>query len=969
MNKCLLLMFFSPISLLFAQNEKLTIKINLSTVQEKLRNAPKEISFALSKKQSEDTGIELELPMADGNFVSFKVLESPLMSDDLAKKFPDIKTYRAFGSTDKESTGLFTVAPSGVYGLFFTSKGNVFFAPKDISINEHEVFYQNDLLSNGQCEILDEHINTLGKNLKVNAIQTYSNGTTLRTYRIAIVTTGEFFTNNGSSQVTAQAALTSMVNSLRAVYEKEVSVSFSLVSTKIYEDANADPFNPNGNAKALDAAIAFGSLASSEPANFSLGLYDVGHVIHHSPGGGGVAYLSSPCNNLNLSGSTSPIKAGGWSGGTTTSLVTFIHEVGHQFSAGHTFNSVNSGCTGNIMTGSAFEPGSGSTYMSYWGNCTPDNISGTVNRTYFHANSLESIINFSTNTGTCSVNTASGNTIPVVNANPNSRTLIIPKGTPFTLNGSGSDANGATVLFNWEQYNLGTTRGGADDAQNSTDSPIFRTFAPISTGNVRTFPALSVILAGSTANNDEALPQVARTLTMRLTGRDNNAAGGGVHCASINIVVDNSGPFLLTSQNTATSWVQASTKIITWSVNGTNAAPLNCSNIDILFSSDNGATFPTVLVSNTPNDGSQSITVPSIITTQGRIKIVPTNTNLIFFDINNTPINVVNVLPTCTAETSNLTPSSTVTALAGDPSLNLNLFNYITVANVSKTTTNSDPTMPLIGFNGSVCTIPYSNITYYKSFNFRVSVNGSYTFTISGSVGGKSINVFTGAFVGGCTNWLGGTLNMTSGVVSSSTLTLTLAANTTYLMTMAYQWDTNSTGAVGVSFSGTGSIWQPIPAENSYYSYNYVVLNTTTNTIKAIQTTSNLTNATTFPAGNYAVYGISYLTDNVDFSSLINQPFANLQSVISGGSICAKLSNNSVLVNISNNCQNALGLSGTVTAGLQNANQTITSTQVINSGANVTYRAGNSITLSPLQGSGFTAANGSIFKAEIGGCN
>jgi AraC-like DNA-binding protein len=59
-----------------------------------------------------------------------------------------------------------------------------------------------------------------------------------------------------------------------------------------------------------------------------------------------------------------------------------------------------------------------------------------------------------------------------------------------------------------------------------------------------------------------------------------------------------------------------------------------------------------------------------------------------------------------------------------------------------------------------------------------------------------------------------------------------------------------------------------------------------------------------------------------------------------------------------------LTLSGTATAGIKAANKTITSTQVIPSGVNTTYNAGNNITLNPP----FNANTGSIFKVEIKGC-
>jgi Zn-dependent metalloprotease len=60
-----------------------------------------------------------------------------------------------------------------------------------------------------------------------------------------------------------------------------------------------------------------------------------------------------------------------------------------------------------------------------------------------------------------------------------------------------------------------------------------------------------------------------------------------------------------------------------------------------------------------------------------------------------------------------------------------------------------------------------------------------------------------------------------------------------------------------------------------------------------------------------------------------------------------------------------INLAGTATSGIQKAGQTLSSTQIIPSGTNVNYQAGNSISL---QGT-FTAENGSVFKAEIKNCS
>jgi hypothetical protein len=387
-----------------------------------------------------------------------------------------------------------------------------------------------------------------------------------------------------------------------------------------------------------------------------------------------------------------------------------------------TFNSISNACgsPNQFQSAGAFEPGSGSTIMAYWGSCSPDNISGNFIPTYFHNKSLEQILSFSTNTATCFASTNTGNTPPTVNANPNNISLSIPKGTPFMLTGSGTDANGDPIQFNWEQIDVGTTRGTASSAAGSTDSPIFRSFAPSTTGNVRTFPILNTILNNANgANNDEALPTVARTIKMRFTGRDNRVNGGGVNTADINLSVVNSGPFLITSQNTPTLWLinGTNTANITWSVNGTNAAPLNVANVKISLSTDGGLTFPITLSASTPNDGSETIVIPNNPTTQGRIKIEPLGA-FAFFDINNVNITIST---TCNPEVSNITPATAVTAQVGNSALNLGLSAYGSpITNFTGTLISIDKAGTLVVENGGACNNFGGNSTNYDIYTFKV---------------------------------------------------------------------------------------------------------------------------------------------------------------------------------------------------------------------------------------------------------
>ncbi|MGI8813032.1 MAG: reprolysin-like metallopeptidase, partial [Pyrinomonadaceae bacterium] len=475
-----------------------------------------------------------------------------------------------------------------------------------------------------------------------------SSGSQLRTYRLALGATNEYAVAVGGNTIAGTlAAQVLIMNRVNGVYERDLAIHMNIVANNnliVYAGdqmcgtipaactSTTDPYSNTmattlltENQTNLDAVI--GS------AN-----YDIGHVF--STGGGGVASVNVPCRAgqkaRGETGLTNPV-------GDAFAIDYVAHEVGHQWGGLHTFNGSVSNCAGGNRSGSAaYEPGSGVTIMAYAGICGNQNLAAHSIDT-FHVKSLEQIIAYSqTGTGnTCAVTTASANTPPSVSV-LGGTSFNIPKQTPFALTASGSDADGDTVTYDWQEYDLGaaTTEVPNSDATLGA-MPIFRPYLPTVSGT-HYFPTLDYVRNNSnvppstyngTLLTGELLPSIARTMTFQVVARDNHALAGGVSTATASVVVDGaSGPFAVTAPNTAGTWAANSTQTVTWNVANTGAGTtVNAANVKISLSTDGGLTFPITLLASTSNDGAKAITVPNVVTSAARIKVEAVGN--IFFDM------------------------------------------------------------------------------------------------------------------------------------------------------------------------------------------------------------------------------------------------------------------------------------------------------------------------------------------------
>ena len=593
-----------------------------------LSQAPMEFSEAAGRNR-----VEITLPMPDRTFARFWIEESPIMEASLAAQFPEIKTYRGQGIDDPTATTRFDWTPKGFHAMVLSASGTVYVDPFG-SDREYITSKKSDLRRDGEtfhCLVDDTSSVTEEQRTADVLPNVVTNAGPLHTYRLAVAATAEYTAFHGGV-APALAAINTTINRVNGIYERELSIRMVLVANEtniIFTDAMFDGYT-NGNQVEMQDENR--EILNREIRNEN---YDIGHVFGRAPGGGR-GDIGSVCDNdrkaRGATCSRNPV-------GDAFDVDLIAHEIGHQFGANHTFNGSKSDCGPARTASAAYEPGSGSTIMGYAGICGDEDLQSNSDD-YFHVKSLEQIVAFVAG-HTCDVETSTGNVAPVILAGPN---YTIPIGTPFTLTASGADANGDALTFAWEEYDLGTQSPPFDD---DGSRPIFRSFNP-TVSPARIFPKLSSLL-NNTSSKGETLPTTNRTMVFQVTARDRR---GGVNSAAMQVTAtDNSGPFTVTQPNTAVVWTTGTTETVTWNVANTTAAPVSCAEVKISLSLDGGNTF-FLLNARTPNDGSETVTVPFVPSGQARIKVEGFGN--IFFDISDRNF-IINAPPEITCPTNIVT--------------------------------------------------------------------------------------------------------------------------------------------------------------------------------------------------------------------------------------------------------------------------------------------------------------------------
>ena len=594
-----------------------TVQLDWTVLQMLLLETPMRFSIEAAQRE-----IILSLPLPDGTSQQFKIVNAPVLHKNLAQKYPNIQAFAGQGIDDPTAYLRFDITPQGFHAMVLRAKGSsIFIDPYAKGDIDHYIsYYKKDFVKKNKdrvCLLTGSEIEESSiENVDDEEVRRMLTGDCqLRKYRLALACTGEYAQFHGGTTAGALAAMNTSMTRVNGVFERDAGITMEIVETNediIFLDAISDPYsNGNGGAMLDQNQTTIDNIVGS--AN-----YDIGHVF--STGGGGVASLNSPCSvnrkAQGVTGQGSPV-------GDPFDIDFVAHEMGHQYGGNHT---QNNNCA---RTSVSVEPGSASTIMGYAGICSP-NIQNNSDD-YFHIINLREIaqnVLFGTSSS-CPTIMDTGNNQPTADAGND---YSIPISTPFVLTGAGEDIDGNQSLsYTWEQ--MDAQAAPMPPQATNTSGPAFRSMAP-SISASRYFPNLNAIINNATPTW-EVLPNNSRVMNFTFTVRDNNMGNGCTDEDDVRVnTTASAGPFLVVEPNTNVTWWVGSSREVLWDVANTTAAPVSCSQVDILLSTDGGQTYPITLAESIPNNGATTVNVPDAISSDCRLRINCSDN--IFFDISDT---------------------------------------------------------------------------------------------------------------------------------------------------------------------------------------------------------------------------------------------------------------------------------------------------------------------------------------------
>jgi hypothetical protein len=605
---------------------------------ESVVSPPSTVSSALEEKKSayrrtrvdfsglrdgshRDTSKQVTLPLPEGGDTTFTLSDSGVLPPELAERYPDILSMKgidAYGRLLRLDT-----SAKGVRAIVFDEAGTWRVQPANAadrgsrSNGEYVIFREGARPASARVSSEPTWSGLLAKSTAQSNGHKASAGH--REYRLAVAATSAYTRYFGGSVGDGLASVVETINRVNAVFERDLGIHLTLVKNNdkiIFADPAEDPYIPPVGNDDFDFTRAQNIKVLSRV--IGKGEFDIGHLFEVSEGGG--ATNSTVCDDDKKADAHTGLipDSTGTPGSNQQFIITVMHELAHQFGADHTFN----GCQRDSDAG--FEPGSGSTIMSYAGECfladkwplelNPlHNLQG-IQDEYFHAKSISHVRAFVAGPGSaCGLERGGQGEAPIIVNSQDKMSAFIPARTPFFLDAYAETRNRAQATYAWEQVDTGAEQREDEALSDKGTGPVFRSYPPTPVG-VRIFPKLEAVLGDERLDKGEAYPTTTRELNFSLTVRDNLGDHASASSATRVVrVVDTGQAFAVRSPLAGVNWEGGSRRAVTWNVAGTAGSPIACTSVRIDLSPDGGYSYlPQPLAVSTPNSGHAYIDVPTL---------------------------------------------------------------------------------------------------------------------------------------------------------------------------------------------------------------------------------------------------------------------------------------------------------------------------------------------------------------------
>ena len=123
-------------------NSYRTLRLNRGALDALLAQVPLERDVPVQGSAS-----TLSLPLPDGSYGEFRIVESPIMEPALAARFPEIRTWLGQGIDDPTATARFDLTPKGFHGQIISSQGTTFIDPYQPGDIENYISYRKGEVS------------------------------------------------------------------------------------------------------------------------------------------------------------------------------------------------------------------------------------------------------------------------------------------------------------------------------------------------------------------------------------------------------------------------------------------------------------------------------------------------------------------------------------------------------------------------------------------------------------------------------------------------------------------------------------------------------------------------------------------------------------------------------------------------------------------------------------------------------